>query len=134
MKKIIIWIVLCFLFVGSTWADVLIPWQEIPDYNEGCITQCMKETWESSALCKYSCVRWHEEYTEEIITSILVIPLFILFILFFALFYFLLSKFFWKQLKKNYQRALLFSVISLIITMSLIVFINISLNFLLYNI
>ncbi len=132
MKKIIIWIIFGFLMINSVFADVLIPWQERPNYNQGCIDQCKKVTWDNSAVCKYSCVRWHEEYTKENIVEIFENPLFILvsYILVFSFFYFLLNKLFWKQIKKNYQKGFLFSIFSIILTLCLII----SFNLLFYNI
>lgn len=117
MKKIIIWIIFSFLLVGIAWADVLMPWGERPNYNQVCISLCMIVTWEPSAACKYSCVSWHVEYIDIMIG----IPMIPQLILFFSIFYFLLNNFFWKHLKKKYQRVLLFSVFSIILAMSLII-------------
>ncbi len=116
MKKIIIWIIFGFLMINSVFAGVLIPWQERPNYNEGCRTLCMIVTWDWP-ICKDSCVTWHEEYIDIIIR----IPMIPQLILFFSIFYFLLNKFFWKQFKKNNQKIFLFSVFSIILAMSLII-------------
>ncbi len=66
MKKIIIALILSLSFL-STYADVIMPWQPRPCYNDYCIEKCFQVTWDFAPLCKYRCVCWHEEFKSGII-------------------------------------------------------------------
>jgi len=127
MKKIIMWVLLSILLFTNVNADIIMPWQKRPCYNDFCIEWCMHATWDWSAVCKQSCLCGSEQYSGliEMIKYYLEI---LIYFLPFIILPFILNKKYFKKTKNKKIRTIyiiLSSIILWLIISTILIYINI---------